>query len=278
MFDLTWMFSRLPTAARPLLTMLLVLSLSAALLGVSAGPSPAAEVADLPSASGGTQHVWYDSPTNPWAVAIMFVGGNGKVPFEADGSLKGGVGTLTRTRQLWLDQGVAVLIPGKPSSITVEYAYRLTAEYSQDMRSLVNFARAHASAPIWLLGHSSGTNAAAHGASQLVGGEIAGVVFVSPVSQHGPSEKLTEAVVDVPLAAIKVPALVVAHQQDACPNTPPDGATRLRAALTGSPATELFLLDGGQPSGGPCDPTALHSLVGLDAEFVARVVGWMRSR
>ena len=79
-----------------------VLVFLAFLLGV-AGPSWAVEVADLPSASGGTQHVWYDAPANPSAVAIIFIGGDGVVPFEADGSLKGGRSTLVRTRQLWLD-------------------------------------------------------------------------------------------------------------------------------------------------------------------------------
>jgi len=60
------------------------------LLGTFNGPASAAEVADLPSASGGIQHVWYDAPAHPWAVAIMFAGGNGVLPFEADGSLKAG--------------------------------------------------------------------------------------------------------------------------------------------------------------------------------------------
>jgi hypothetical protein len=98
-----------------------------------------------------------------------------------------------------------------------------------------------------------------------------------PVSAET-QDALTEAVFDMPLAAIDVPALVVTHAHDACPTTSPDGPARLRAALTGSPATDLFVFDGGNPSGGPCDPTALHSLVGLDSEFVARVAGWMRSR
>jgi hypothetical protein len=37
----------------------------------------------------------------------------------------------------------------------------------------------------------------------------------------------------------------------------------------------VFLFKGGEPSGAPCDPTALHSFVGLDPEFVERVAAWM---
>jgi len=114
---------------RPLLAMTLVLPLSAVLLGFSAGRSPAAEIADLPSANGGTQHIWYAAPADPWAVAIMFIGGDGVIPWEADGSLKGG----RSTRQLWLDQGIAVLIAGKPTWLTVAYSYRLTDAYARDI-------------------------------------------------------------------------------------------------------------------------------------------------
>jgi pimeloyl-ACP methyl ester carboxylesterase len=173
--------------------MTLVLPLSAVLLGFSAGRSPAAEIADLPSANGGTQHIWYAAPADPWAVAIMFIGGDGVIPWEADGSLKGG----RSTRQLWLDQGIAVLIAGKPTWLTVAYSYRLTDAYARDIRSLVDFARARAPVPVWLLGHSLGNNAVASGASRLTQGEIAGVVFVSPTTHHGPQDALTEAVFDM---------------------------------------------------------------------------------
>jgi hypothetical protein len=243
------------------------------LLGV-AGSSWAVEIADLPSASGGTQHVWYDSPAKPTAVAIIFTGGDGVVPFEADGSLKGGRGILVRTRQLWLDHGIAVLIPSRPTSLAGVFSYRLSDAYAEDIRALVDFARAHASVPVWLFGHSSGTVAVASGASRFTHGEIAGAVFAAPVVNHIPPN-ITEAVFDAPLAVVNVPALVVAHAQDSCRTSAPDGPARLRAALTGAPKSDVFLFNGGEPSGAPCDPTALHSFVGLDAEFVDRVAAWV---
>ena len=244
-------------------------------LAVIASPALAVEVADLPSASGETQHIWYDAPAKPWAVAIMFAGGNGVIPFEADGSLKGGRSPLLRTRQLWIEQGIAVLIPGRPR-LSVD-SYRLTDAYGQDIRALVDFARTRASAPVWLLGNSMGTEAVASGASRLTHGEIAGVVFAAPVSHLVP-RKMTESVLDPPLAAINVPALVIAHGQDDCPASPPETPARLRASLTSAPVTELFLFTGGEPVGGPCDPTSLHAFVGLDTDLVKRVAAWMRGR
>ena len=253
-----------------------MLVLFAALLAAG-GPSQAVQTADLPSASGGTQHVWYDAPAKPTAIAIMFIGGNGVVPFEADGSLKGGLSTLVRTRQLWLDHGIAVLIPGKPSSLAREdRSYRFSDAYAQDIRALVEFAHARAPVPIWLLGHSLGSVAVASGASRLTHREIVGIVFVSPTANRFPPA-ITESVFDAQLAVINVPALVVAHEQDSCPTSAPDGPARLRAALTGAPRSEVFVFRGGEPSGGPCDVTALHSFVGLDAEFVDRVAAWMQN-
>lgn len=265
-------------SARSLIAMLALVVFSAVQLCTCASVSQAAEIADLPAASGGTMHIWFDSPPHPSAVAIMLIGGDGAIPFEPDGSLKGGRSTLIRTRQLWLDQGIAVLISNRPSALAVRLSFRLTEAYAQDARSMIDFARARTSAPIWLLGHSLGSIAVASVASRLTGGEIAGVVFIGPTIHHFPADGLTEVVFDAPLDRINVPALVVTHAHDTCPPTSPDGPAQLRAALTGSPATNLFVFEGGEPSGGPCDPTALHSLVGLDAEFVARVAGWMRDQ
>jgi hypothetical protein len=248
------------------------------LLGAYSGPTSAAEVVDLPSANGGTQHVWYDAPAHPWAVAIMFIGGNGVMPFEEDGSLKGGRSTLVRTRQLWVDQGVAVVIPGKPSGIPASnFFYRLTDAYAQDIASLVDFAHSHWQAPIWLLGHSLGSNSAVAGATRPTTGKIAGIVVAGGTFYRGANGEIKETVFDVPIAKIGIPVLVTEHEHETCPPSSPEGAARFRAALTGSPATDLFLFNGGEPSGGPCDPTALHSYVGLDAEFVTRVAAWMRS-
>jgi pimeloyl-ACP methyl ester carboxylesterase len=263
-------------SAKPLTTMLAMLFLFAAQCTADASASQAAEVADLPAASGGTMHVWFDSPAHPWAVAITLIGGDGAIPFEPDGSLKGGRSTLIRTRQVWLEHGLAVLIVNRPSALATRYAFRESDTYANDVRALIDFARARSSTPVWVLGHSLGTNAVASVAARLTDGQIAGVVFIAATINRIPDSGITETVFDVPLARIDVPTLVVTHAHDACPAASPEGSARLRATLTGSPRTDLFVFDGGEPSGGPCDPTALHSLVGLDTEYVARISAWMR--
>ena len=160
-------------------------------LGTFNGPASAAEVVDLPSASGGIQHVWYDAPAHPWAVAIMFAGGNGVIPFEADGSLKGGLNTLVRSRQKWVDQGIAVVIPNRPASVS-ELNYRLTDAYSHDIVTLIDFASSRWSAPIWLLGHSLGSLAVVSGASDPSATKVAVSSWqVAPSSRTGSNKPCT---------------------------------------------------------------------------------------
>ena len=85
-------------SARSLIAMLALVVFSAVQLCTCASVSQAAEIADLPAASGGTMHIWFDSPPHPLAVAIMLIGGDGAIPFEPDGSLKGGRSTLPARR------------------------------------------------------------------------------------------------------------------------------------------------------------------------------------
>src|SRR5258706_189832 len=108
---------------------------------------------------------------------------------------------------------------------------------------VVAYVRSRTDAPIWLVGTSQGANAAANGAARLNHGEIAGVVLTSSLSR--PGSYSGETVFGATLAAVNVPALVVAHQADTCRYTPPPDAQAIVAPLTGTPKTELMLFDGG---------------------------------
>jgi hypothetical protein len=253
--------------------------LKLALLLVLSAPAAAAEVADLPSALGGTQRVWYDAPANPWALAILFMGGDGNAGLTPEGGISRGGNFLVRTRQLWLTQGIAVLIPDKPAGLPELYGHRLSPGYARDIATLVGYARTRSRAPIWLIGTSQGSNAVATGAASLTHGEIAGAVFSSSVTQPGGRAQMTDTVFGARLSAINVPSLVVAHQDDGCRLTPPADAPRLRAALTGAPRTEIMLFAGGNPPrSGPCEAMAQHGYFGIEQEVVARIAAWMRGR
>jgi len=244
-----------------------------------ARPGRAAEIVDLPSAAGGTQRVWYDAPANPWAVVILFMGGDGINGLTPEGDFRRGGNFLIRTRPLWLAQGLGVLIPDKPAGLSDLYGRRTSADYARDIRDLASFARARSSAPIWLIGTSLGSITAAAGAASLTRGEIAGAVLTSTVTRRGAGAQMWERVFTAELPAIYVPVLVVAHENDGCAYSSPANAPGLCAALTGAPRTEIFLVTGGSPPcSGPCEPFAAHGYFGIEAEVVGRIAGWMRGR
>lgn len=266
---------------RHLARLLLVLVLATA---VAAPLRAAPQATALPSAFGGTIHVWHDAPaTTPWATVILFPGGDGRLGLGADGAIRSlGGNFLVRTRQTWLAQGLAVLIPDAPDSLSGLRDERARPEHAADIAAMVRLARQlHPAAPVWLIGTSNGTVSAANGAAGISStgarGQLAGLVLTSPVTRRGRQGPQSATVFSLPLAAIAAPSLVVAHQQDECAVTPPSEAPRLRAALTAAPRTELLLMDGGLPAtSGPCEARSAHGFLGIENDAIARITTWMR--
>ena len=263
----------------PLMRSLLALLLASAL----APPLRAAPATtDLPSAFGGTVRVWHDAPANPWATVILFAGGEGKLGLGTDTGIRTlGGNFLVRTRQSWLAQGLAVIIPDAPDSVSALRDERARPEHAADIAAMVRLARQlHPAAPVWLVGTSNGSISAANGAAALSAGprgQLAGLVLTSSVSRRARQGQQSATVLSIPLGAIAVPTLVVAHQHDECANSPPDEALRIRAMLTAAPRTDLVLVDGGLPAtSAPCEARAAHGFLGIENDVIARITTWMR--
>ncbi len=117
------------------------------------------------------------------------------------------------------------------------------------------------------------------GAPQFTHGEIAGAVFTSSLTRPGAQAEMSDTVFGAPLAAINVPALVVAHQDDGCRLTPPADAEQIRAALSASPRREVMRFSGGAPPRSqPCEALSQHGYLGIEADVVARIAAWMQGR
>lgn len=185
---------------------------------------------------------------------------------------------LVRTRQSWLAQGLAVLIPDAPSGLGGLRDQRAAPEHAADIATMVRLAgQLHPGTPVWLVGTSNGSISAANGAARLPRGDIAGVVLSSSVTRRGRQAPQSATVYSVPLATITVPALVVAHQQDGCFASPAAEAPGLRAALTAARRTEVLVFDGGHPArSGPCEAASPHGYLGIEADVIGRIVDWMR--
>ena len=245
----------------------------AALVATSA--RAAGSVVDLPVA-GGVERVLYLAPARPTAVLVMFTGGDGIVALGPDGRIGRPGNFLIRTRQQWVDQGFAVAIPDVPSTQSNLTTGRLSAGYADVIRQVVSFAHGRSGAPVWLVGTSRGTVAAANGASHLSPQEVAGLVLTSTVTRPGSGS--SETVFGANLAAVHVPVLIVSHEGDRCRLTPPADRPQIKASLTGAPAVDIVTVSGGLPAkSGPCEAMAEHGYYGVEPDAVGKIAAWIKS-
>jgi hypothetical protein len=244
----------------------------------SSQAAPVQKVAEVPFA-GGSQTVLYVGPLAPTAIVISFTGGAGQLKIAPDGRIGISGNFLVRTRELWVQRGLGVLIPDLPAGYSNLFNRRNTPEYADAIAKLVAFAKAQANVPVWLMGTSQGTNAAANGGATLTHGEIAGVVLTASITRPGGKPQYKETVFDNRLAVINVPVLIVSHGGDGCMQTPPGDGSRIKAALRASPRSEVVLMSGGLPAkSDACEAFSEHGFYGVEAETVQRIVDWMRGR
>lgn len=248
-----------------------IVALSFGLIGFAQPISAQGTVADIPLASGGSERVLFASPANPRAILIMFPGGSGIVDIGADGT-SSNRNFLVRTLPLWLAQGFAVAILGSPNGGSL-LGQRHTSAYVAAIDRAIDFARSRANVPVWLVGTSQGSIAAANGAAHL-GNKIAGVVLSSSVTRRTQSG---ETVFDSEPGLIAVPALVVANQRDTCRGTPPADAATLAGALTRSPRKEMIVVASDQIQSEPCEAMSPHGFLGIEGAVVQRIGDWIRA-
>ncbi len=79
----------------------------------------------------------------------------------------------------------------------------------------------------------------------------------------------------MPLDKIRVPVLVVHHEQDGCALCAYAAIPALMARLTNAPRTQLLSFSGGASRGDPCEAMAYHGFNGLEPEVVRQTVAWV---
>ena len=79
----------------------------------------------------------------------------------------------------------------------------------------------------------------------------------------------------MPLEHIKVPVLVVHHQQDGCSYCAYSEIPNLMAKLTHTPRSHLITATGGKSQGDACAAFAHHGFNGLEADVVGQMADWI---
>lgn len=220
-------------------------------------------------------------PERPVAAVILFAGGDGRVPLDrlAPGQFINRGNFLVRTRYEFKRHGLMVAVVDAPSdkqgSGGMLGTFRGSDEHAQDIAAVIEYLKAQADVPVWLVGTSRGTESAAALATKF-GDRIGGVVLTATMSVRN---RQGFSVFEFPLKAIRVPALVVSHKDDGCPATPPSQAERIADAMANSPRKKLLLVEGGDPpKSDPCEALSQHGFLGIEKQVVAVIADFVRAK
>jgi hypothetical protein len=256
---------------------LLLLLLAAACAGARAQ-----EVVDVPTRPGVTDRILVLAPAEPAAVAVLLAGGSGEVGIGADGRPRRGGNFLVRSRQRFVDAGLAAIVVDVPSDRSdLSGSFRESREHAQDLGAIVRWARGRFGKPVWLVGTSRGTQSAAAAALLLQDASAPdGLVLTSTILGRAPAGPRgagnARPVTEMPLEQLHVPVLVVHHAQDPCGVCDPARLPVLMAKLP--PATSrLLTVTGGESSGPACEPFSHHGYNGIEASVVADIAAWIRA-
>lgn len=224
----------------------------------------AQERIDLATRHGATQPIYFTAARNPVASAILFPGRFGVVRQERNNF-------LVRVAGAFAAAGISAAVADAPSDHSggMDTGFRAGEAQATDTAAIVAFLQARAAVPVWLVGTSRGSISAANAAVRLGPPRIAGVVLTSSVWASGISA--------VPLAALRVPVLIVHNRDDTCRASPFDQAAPVLATLSAAPAKQFIAVAGGLLRGEPCGGKSPHGYWGIESQVVALVVAWIKA-
>jgi hypothetical protein len=237
------------------------------------------KVVDIPTRPGVTQRMLVLSPAAPKAAVVLMAGGHGGLQIGADGSLRWGEGNfVVRTRQRFADQGLLVAVVDAPSDRQQPpylNAFRQTPAHAADIAAVIAWLRKQAPAPVWLVGTSRGTQSVAYIATELTGATGPdGIVLTSTIL----SDRRSRPVPALPLDRIRIPVLVVHHEQDGCALCAFADVPALMAKIDNAPRKALLAFEGGRSRGDPCEAMAYHGFNGIEDEVVRQIAGWILAK
>lgn len=234
------------------------------------------KVVDIPTRPGVTQRMLVLAPPEPKAAVVLIPGGHGGLQVFPNGSMKWGEGNfLVRTRQLFAEQALLVAVIDAPSDRQAApflQGFRQKPEHAADLKAVIAWLRESAKVPVWLVGTSRGTQSAGYVATELSGPEGPdGVVLSSTILTDDKGRPVPA----MPLGRIRVPVLVVHHEQDGCTHCAFSEIPALMGKLTSATRSQLLPFKGGNNQGDACEAMAYHGFNGLEKDVVQQTAAWI---
>ena len=222
-----------------------LLAVALTLHGYPAHAQNPPKVVDIPTRPGVTQRFLFIAPDAPKAAAILYAGGHGGLQLEPSGQFGWGQATFVRTRQMFVNDGIAVAVIDAPSdrqSAPYLNGFRLSKEHADDARAVIAWLKEQLHVPVWLVGTSRGTVRRRHCGCAGRRWRPDGLVLTSTILRE---ERGGTAVTDMNLASLTIPVLIVHHQNDGCRHCPVSETDTLLKKLEQSPKAELMIVSGG---------------------------------
>jgi hypothetical protein len=226
-------------------------------------------------------------PINPTASVVLLDGGPGKLDLSSL-SGKPSVGNknvtfLIEKRDVFANKGLVTAAMDAPSDQQsrkgMELEFRISNEHAQDIKAVADYMRSQVNVPIWVVGISASTLSVPNAAIRITEG-LDGIVLLSSGTKMPRQWTIFKShpngVLDMQLDKIIVPTLIIAHKDDKCDLTPPDGAQKIKDALINSPRAEVLYFTGGaKPRSEACREKSPHGFYGIEEEVITAIADFI---
>ena len=183
---------------------------------------------------------------------------------------------------VWFQKDIAGLqfntyvFPNKSKKHKSTYSYRNSKEQIKRLTNFVKLLKSRNGLPTFIVGFSRGSTDAG---SLAVNSPnlIDGIVLISGIYENESRKASDYAMEEIIRDRLKIPILVIHHEDDECHVTLPDKAQSFFKRLEAIDKT-LKLMSGGGSTGRKCGPFHKHGLEGIEFKAVSIMTNWAISQ
>ena len=204
---------------------------------------------------------------------IILPGGHAGTGKTADGKPTSG-NFLVRIKDYLYQQKFNLLIVFRASDMdTMECNYRVSSTHIKELEKVVDYAASQFKKPVWLVGTSRGTVSGTATAIALGDKKVQGLVLTASITNSKQGAISTQDIED-----LKIPVLVVHHEQDACRYCDPDQAKKIPRYLKSAPYKKALIVNGGsEPRGDVCEAYHWHGFINSEEATGKMIADWIKN-
>jgi hypothetical protein len=249
---------------------LAVLATFACLAAISRTNADSIEaVRDVPVRPGVTVRVLIHRAEHDAPLLLLLPGGDGHVFITPDGIVGDKSALLPRVRRMFWQYGLGTVLVDAPTDRQGKAGLGDSRGSDWHARDLVAVAKdVGEGAPLWLVGATEGAVSAANALGRAPDMFVGGVFMSTPTL---PARARDVTVFDVDLTGVKQRVLLLFHETDSCPTSPPEMLDRLAFEMTSARVVRAVIGGGLRAGAGPCQELSHHSFFGSEKEAVGAI-------